>query len=142
LKFFKSARIGSGLGFNKKIYADTRSAPFLPVIPLYLEQTLELSEKFLTLIFDFEQLSLTHLARSRETLTQSPSLFSTSRKTLSLSLSISRSLTLDEREQNELVLLLLLLVLMVMDGWVVGFAGHFGGSFLKISWKIVLVNEA
>jgi hypothetical protein len=32
-----------------------------------------------------------------------------------------------------LELLLLLLVLMVMDGWVVGFAGHFGGLFLKIS---------
>jgi hypothetical protein len=99
------------------------------------------SEKFLTLIFDFEQPSLIHLARSRETLTQSSSLFSTSRKTLSLSLSISRSLTLDEREPNELVLLHLL-VLMVLDGWVVGFAGHFGGLFLKISWKVVLVNEA
>jgi hypothetical protein len=54
---------------------------------------------------------------------------------LTLNLSISHShLTLDEREQNELMLLLLLPVLMViMDGWVVGFAGHFGGSFLKIS---------
>jgi hypothetical protein len=40
------------------------------------------------------------------------------------------------------MLLLLLLVLMVMDGWVVGFAGHFGGLFLKIYWKIVQVNEA
>jgi hypothetical protein len=120
---------------------DTRSALFLPAIPHTLNKPYKCLRSS-SLIFDFEQQSLTHLARSCKTHTQSPSSFSTSRKTLKLSLSISRSLTLDEREQNELVLLLLLLVLMVMDGWIVGFAGHFGGLFLKISWKIVQVNEA
>jgi hypothetical protein len=33
LKFLKSARIGSGLGFNQKKCADTRSAPFIPAVP-------------------------------------------------------------------------------------------------------------
>jgi hypothetical protein len=96
LKFPKSARIGSGLGFNKKIYADTRCAPFLPAIPPTLNQPLKCLRSS-SLIFDFEQQSLTHLARSRETLNQSSSLFSTTWLEASHSQSLDLSLSSHSR---------------------------------------------